>query len=201
MLEIEITNAQIITIICVLISAINFAYYIFTVFKKGVKPHLFTWLIWSVITAIAAMGQYVGGAGFACLVLAWYSLSTGSIAVLALFRGEKHIARSDYISLTFCFIALIVWQLTETPLYSVIIISIIDFVAIYPTIRKSYHKPNEENLFSFMIFGSTTALSLFALNEYNILTLLYPITIIIADYSLVLVLLIRRKQLGFKRLA
>lgn len=181
-----------------MISASNTFYYIYTVFRKGVKPHLFTWLTWSTITAIAAAGQYVGGAGFGFLVVAWYSVATGLIALLSLFYGEKHITKSDYCSLGFCLFAIILWQLTETPLYSVIIVSIIDFVAIYPTMRKSFNKPQEENLFSFLLFGSTTSLSLLALSEYNILTLLYPLTIIAADWILASMLIIRRKQLGYK---
>ena len=198
MLEAGITNAQAITFICILISATNTGYYIYSIFKKGVKPHLFTWLIWSLITAIAAAGQYAGGAGFGFLVIAWYSFATGVIALLSLFYGEKNIARSDYIALLFCLSAIVLWLITDTPLYSVIIVSIIDFVAIYPTIRKAYKEPNEENLFSFLIFGGTTALSIFALSQYNILTLLYPITIILADYSLAFIVIMQRKKLGYK---
>jgi len=181
-----------------MMSATNTLYYIYSIFKKGVKPHLFTWLTWSLITAIAAAGQYVGGAGFGFLVVAWYSFATGVIALLSLKYGEKHITKSDYIALGFCLVAIVLWQLTKTPLYSVIIVSIIDIVAIYPTLRKSFSKPMEENLFSFLLFGSTTALSLLALSEYNILTLLYPITIIFADLLIAGMLIIRRKQLGYK---
>jgi len=181
-----------------LISTANFSYYIYTVLKKNIKPHFFTWFIWSLITGIAATAQYQGGAGFGFLVIASYSFFTGTIALLAIFRGEKHIARSDFISLGFCLVALFIWPLTKTPLYSVIIISIIEFVAIYPTLRKSYQRPNQENLYSFMIFGSTTLLSLLALSHYNIITLLYPLSIIVADYLIASLLIIRRKQLGYK---
>ncbi|WP_284256743.1 hypothetical protein, partial [Klebsiella pneumoniae] len=37
--------------------------YAFAIYRRTVRPHLFTWLVWSVVTAIAAAGQFVAGAG------------------------------------------------------------------------------------------------------------------------------------------
>jgi len=33
------------------------------IYRRTVRPHLFTWLVWSVVTAIAAAGLFVAGAG------------------------------------------------------------------------------------------------------------------------------------------
>ncbi|MCM3356323.1 hypothetical protein M3615_21555, partial [Bacillus halotolerans] len=36
--------------------------YALAIYRRTVRPHLFTWLVWSVVTAIAAAGQFVAGA-------------------------------------------------------------------------------------------------------------------------------------------
>ena len=176
-------------------------YYVISIFKKGVKPHLFTWLIWALVAGIAAYGQHIDGAGTGAYVLAWVAISCSIRAVLALFYGEKNITHSDTLALMTCLFAIIIWQITQTPFYAIILVTLIDVMASYPTIRKSYLKPHEENMFSFAIMSFMTCLSLFALEHHSLITMLYPTTISILGVFFVVFLCVRRKQLGYKIIA
>lgn len=181
-----------------MISFFNLIYYAYTVLKKGVKPHFYTWLVWGLISGIAGVGQYVSGGGIGSFVLIWICFSCSVRALLALKYGETNITKSDKIALVFCLVSIVIWQLLQTPLYAIIIVTIIDIVAFYPTIRKTFMKPHQENMISFTIMNLTAFLSLFALEAYNLMTLLYPVAIIILGWAFIIFLIIRRKQLGYK---
>lgn len=185
----------VLSLIAVILSIVGYIPYYRDIFKRTTKPHAFSWLIWSVMLSIAFVAQFVekGGAG------AWVTGTTAALCLsvffLALFKGEKRITLSDKLSLAGAAIALLVWFLTKDPLGAVLIIILIDIFAFFPTYRKSWWKPQEETAFLYALDSVKFAISLFALEQYNIVTYLYPAVIVLLDGSFVLFLLIRRKQL------
>ncbi len=182
----------------IVISFSNLLYYIWTVIKGKTKPHMYTWLIWGLVTVVAAATQFISGGGAGTWVTVLVAFNCLTIAGLAYFKGEKTIALSDKICLAGCLIAIVYWPFAVTPLISLFIVTLIDTSGFYPTIRKSFHKPHEENLISFSLYGFTYTLGILALAEYNILTVLYPFAIVLFSWATVVFLIIRRYQLGFK---
>ena len=55
------------------------------IYRRGVRPHLFTWRIWSVVTAIAVAGQLVAGAGPSAWCMAAIALTCFLTFVACLF--------------------------------------------------------------------------------------------------------------------
>lgn len=138
------------------------------------KPHLFSFLVWGILAAIAAAAQISGGAGPG----AWMSVSTAVIAVVtatwAYFSGEKNITRSDWISLAVAMSAIPLWLVTNNPLWAVVIVSLIDCAGFYPTIRKSWHKPHQENMAAWSLNAVKLGLALPAMGTLTLVTALYP---------------------------
>lgn len=89
---------------------------------------------------------------------------------------------------------IVAWILSKNPLTAVIFACLVDCFAIYPTFRKAYHRPYEENAFAFGIDLAKFILELIALESFNLTTALFPITILINDTLLVSMILIRRKS-------
>lgn len=181
-----------------IISFCNLLYYLRSVLQGKTKPHMYTWFIWFLVTIIAAVIQFLSGGGAGVLLTSLVALFCLARALIAIPYGEKHITFSDKVSFGFCLVAIVVWLLTNTPLYSLILVTLIDVVAFYPTFRKSYLNPHEENLPSFFIVSITYSMGLFAMGEYNFLTLLYPIAVASFCLLLCLFLAVRRYQLGYK---
>jgi hypothetical protein len=129
------------SILGTIISASNLVFYIYTVVKGQTKPHAYTWLIWSLITIIAAYAQYKGGAGIGLILTCWIAIACLTNTVLAFFKGTSGITLSDKICLTLCLIAIALWQTLDSPVYSLILVTCIDTAGFYPTIRKSWHDP------------------------------------------------------------
>jgi hypothetical protein len=180
-------------LLAVFVGLVSGGMYILSVFRKESKPHLFTWIIWGLISAIAYAAQLHDHAGPGSWAMGLTALTCGATMALCFKYGEKDITRSDWIALIASLSAIIPWIMTDDPLYSVILVSFIDIVAFYPTFRKSWHKPYEENLLSYNIASLKLVLSLFALDNFTVTTSLYAMTIVGANTAFVTMCYTRRK--------
>lgn len=180
-------------IIATLIAILAFIPYFRDIALSKTKPHAFSWLIWGLLMLIAYSAQVTGHAGPGAWVTGISAAICLSIFFLALKRGEKSITRFDKGCLIFALAAIPVWATTKTPLWSVIMVSIIDAVGFLPTFRKAYARPFEETRVTFTLSAMKFIVALFAFDEYSLTTLLYPSTLIFTNISFVMLLTIRRK--------
>ncbi len=177
----------------VALSVFGYGVYFRGIFKGVFKPHAFTWLIWGVLTWIAFVAQVQDGAGVGAWVTAVMGIASVLIFVLALVRGEKNITTSDWISLVSAGIALLVWLVTSQPLISVCIAILIDNLGLYPTLRKSWHKPYQESLINTYAAALKFVFALIALENYSLLTWLYPASLVLANVGTIVLLEYRRR--------
>jgi ABC-type multidrug transport system permease subunit len=114
-------------------------------------------------------------------------------ALLSIKYGEKARTKSDKIALFASLSAIIPWLMTKDPLLSVIMISLIDGIAMSPTIRKSWNKPYQENLPTYWIANLKNVIALFALTNFSMITSLYIISIMVVNTILITVCVYRKK--------
>lgn len=184
---------EIITAIGVLLTFAGYYAYIYSIFKGETRPHPFSWAIWGLLTAIGFSAQISDGAGLGAYILGLSAIFNFSIAIIGVVkRADIKITRSDFIIFLLSLFAIPLWIVTETPLWSVILISVIDAVAYYPTFYKTWHNPNQE--LPFQVIASTLKfiLSLFALNHYSFITVLYTLSLIVMNLIFIIILYYRR---------
>jgi hypothetical protein len=185
-----------IAVIGLVLSVINYIPYLLDIFRRKTKPHMFTWCIWGILTGVAAFGQIADHAGPGAWITLFSACACMLIAVLAIHFGEKNITRGDMISFVAALMTIPLWLVTKTPLYSMILVTLIDGLAFYPTIRKSWHKPQEETVSAYAMAGIKFFLSLLALENYTVITTLYPVLLVFLNAGFVIFLLARRRTLG-----
>ncbi len=183
-------------IISTLITFIGFAFYFKDILAHKTKPHAFSWFIWSILIGVAFFGQISDNAGPGAWSLGISAVLCFGVFIFALKQGEKNIVKSDWISFIGALVSIILWLITKTPLFSVILVMIIDALAFYPTFRKSYFKPYSETLITYVLSVTKLVISLFALTNVSIITALYPLYLILANGSFAVMLVIRRKKLS-----
>lgn len=176
------------------IGFISYASYFKGIFQGKTKPHVFSWFVWAIINWTAFFAQFVSGGGAGAWITATNAFLCTFVAIIALFHGEKNITKSDWVSLIGALAGITGWVLTKNPLTAVILVSLADCFAIFPTFRKAYLKPYEENAFAFGIDLVKFILELIALKTFSLTTALFPVTILINDTLLVSMILIRRKS-------
>jgi hypothetical protein len=182
-------------LLSVFLSVVSYVPYVRSIFVANTKPHAFTWLVWGTVMAIAFVAQLSDRAGAGSWATGLSAAFCLGIGVIALFRGEKHITRGDWIAFLVTFLAIPLWVVTSDPLWSVLLVTAIDAVAYYPTFRKSYAKPDEELAFKYVLTVIRYLLSLLALEHYTVVTSVYQLVSIVMEAGIVVMLLWRRAVL------
>ncbi len=170
--------------------------YISNTLKGTTKPHPFTYLIWALIGAISFAAQLAENGGPGAWAMGIPVLFGIVIAALSLTKGEKSITKSDWLCLITALGAIAIWQLTDDALYAVIIVIGINTLAFVPTFRKAYSKPDEETALSYALGVLRSVISIPALLSFNVVTVLPLAYHILSNLALVVMLIVRRKNLG-----
>ncbi len=187
---------SVLSIIAVALTFVGYFPYIRDTLKGKTTPHVYTWFIWAFVTAIAYGLQVSGGAGAGSWVTLSIIIACFSVFILGLRNGKKDITKWDTIFFILSFVALFLWLIAKQPVLSVILVSSVDMLGFVPTIRKSWNKPYSETLFLYELNTFRHGLSLLALQQYSIVTWLYPLTWVFANGLFSGILIIRRKQVS-----
>jgi hypothetical protein len=183
-----------ITAVC--FGLLAYAIYISGILKNSVKPHAFSWLLWTLTTAIVFTAQFTKGGGAGSWSTGFTCSICLAIGIISLFKYDKAYTFSDIIFIIVALLALIPWFFTKNPTISVVLIASIDVLGYAPTLRKSYYYPAEENASSFGLNSAKHLIALLALQNYVVATWIYPASQIFMNGLVVILLLIRRRQLA-----
>lgn len=186
---------EIIGVIAVILTFVGYIPYIRDTIRGKTQPHIYSWLLWGFITAIAFGVQVSGHAGPGSLVTIAAALVCFVIMAFGLRRGQKDITKSDTIFFILGLIATSIWLIAKQPVLSVLLLSAVDMLGFVPTIRKSWHKPHSETLLTYQLNTFRFALALLALDRYTMVTALYPATWVLANGLFSVLLVVRRKAL------
>lgn len=187
---------EILGALATLIALISYVPYLITIFKGTTRPHGFSWIVFGLLTVIGFAAQVYGGAGAGAWVMGFSAAICFIIAGLAVFKGTFDPTRSDWITFIAALAAIPLWLATDNPLYAVILITLIDALAFYPTFRKAYHYPHEELVFTFFLSGLKFVLSLFALDTVSLVTVVYPASLIFMNWLFIAMVVYRRNVLS-----
>jgi len=169
--------------------------YFWTIFKGQTKPHMFSWLVWFLLEAIAFFALLSAGAGPGAWVLGVTAVLCFCVFILSIKRGEKNITTVDRLSFVGALLGVALWILTKNPLSAVILITITDFLGFVPTFRKSYNKPYDENIALYGLSFLKQIFSVMALASYKFTVILYPASLVLTNAVFAIMVLIRRKSI------
>ncbi|OGG53175.1 hypothetical protein A2851_03635 [Candidatus Kaiserbacteria bacterium RIFCSPHIGHO2_01_FULL_53_29] len=181
--------------ISVVVGILGYIPYFRDIYRGKTKPHVFTWVIFALLNAIVFFGQVSAGAGAGAWVSAITVLGCSAIALTAFFRGEREITKTDWLCFIGALLGIVLWRITDEPLTAVVVVTVVDVFAFAPTFRKSYMKPHEETISTYVLSTLKYVLGIAALGSFNATTLLFPVAVCLLNSSLVTMLFIRRRQL------
>lgn len=181
-------------LITVALSIIGHTPYIIDTYKRKTSPHIFTWMIWSIIVLLAFFGQWSQGGGAGSWSTGVTGLIVIIITVLALRNKNTEISQSDKIFFVLAILAIIPWYLTKDPTLSVIMATAIDAFAFIPTIRKTIKNPKSETFTTYALNIVRHSLSLVALANYNVATVIYPAYLLVVNSFITGIMLFPRKK-------
>ncbi len=179
-------------IIAALLVIIAYIPYLFKIIKGDVKPHPFTWLIWTITATSISFLQLSSGSGagtYGTLTMAFFCLCVFLLSV------RSKVAKIQYIDIICLVIALLgvgVWLVIKEPVVSIVLLLTVELIGFVPTLIKSWSKPYEESAALWGLSATRQTMSFFAVQHYNVITLLNPVVWATVGFGFFIFLLIRR---------
>lgn len=182
----------ILAIISSIITFIGYSIYVIDIFKKKTEPHLYSWLIWTILPIIGVLSQFKDSSGYGSWGLITGCFFCTIIFLLSFKYGTKNITNFDISCLIASLFAIFIYINLKNPIWSIITVSIIDFIGFLPTFRKAYIKPFSETPITFGTMGISHLLSLLALQNYTFTTIFYLAVLFFANFSLSAMILYKK---------
>jgi hypothetical protein len=172
-----------------------FIRYILSIRLARTKPHVFSWVIWGLVTFVVFLAQLAGQAGIGAWPIGVSALLTAYIGYLAYTRRtDTEITRSDWVFLAIAAAALPCWYLTSNPLWAVVILTGVDLAGFGPTFRAAYARPYDERMSFYGWLAVRNLLAIVALEHYSLTTVLFPAGVGVACVAFVAMVGYRRSR-------
>lgn len=135
------------------LQALGFVLIAVAVMWGSVRPNRYSWLIWSVVAALAAASSWQAGATWPLAGAAMNALGCIVILVLALRRGCDARNRTDTTCLAVAVAGVALWLLTDEPVVGLLFFLLADASGAVPTIRGVAADPFAESAVGWSILA------------------------------------------------
>ena len=182
-------------IVATIISLAAFFPYFRDLLRRQTKPHIYTWLIWAITQSTAVAGIWHGGGKWGAMNLTISTVFVFGIFLFSFKYGTRDITKFDTAMLIAALAGVFVWWTLNDPLLAILVATAVDMIGYLPTLRKSFKDPWSETVTTWILFVLANMLSLFALSEFNALTLTYIVAISIANLIVAVLCIVRRRSI------
>lgn len=183
---------ELLTAVGIALGLIGYAPYIRDIVRGKTRPHVYTWFSWGLLSSTTFALQLSDHAGVGAYITLFVALLCFVIFGLALKQGDHDITLSDTLVFFVVLVAIGLWLFAKQPILSILLVVSADVLAFLPTVRKSWRKPRQETLLSYVFAGSRHAVAALALQRFTFITALSPIVLMLANGLFVLMLVARR---------
>lgn len=178
------------------ISTAGYIPYLRDMLKGRTRPHIFSWVIWTLLTGIVFFAQVAKGAGPGAWVTGVTCVVCIAVVALTIKQGDRSLTRSDWVSFVLGLVAIPLWKMMNDPTLAVVLVTFVYSMAYFPTFRKSYERPFDETLFAYILSTIKFVFSIMATESFSITTLLYPLAVAFMNIVFIGMVLWRRRVVG-----
>ncbi len=195
----EIPYKDVLTVISIILIFVGYIPYIRDIFRGKTHPHIFSWIVWSILNFCLFWLQLEAWAGFASWIVLFLWMNSTFIAFISYKYGKRDIRKIDIFFFIVALLAIPVWLILDQALFSTIIVTGIGILAFAPTIRKTWVNPYSETVSTFCITTFRHILTILALSQYNIITVIFPGIWVFINASFLIMIWYRRLKMKPKK--
>jgi uncharacterized protein with PQ loop repeat len=184
--------------VAVILTFIGYAPYIRDTIKEKTRPHIYSWLLYSLIAFLVFAIQLQNNAGPGMYITFAAGCLSVVLLLLGLRIGEKDITMSDTLVLLLTLVAIGFWIFAKQPVASVLLACLVDLLAFIPTIRKTWHKPYTETLSLYTTNFVRYIIAIAALTSLTFVNLAYPVFWLLANGLFAVGLILRRRYVSLE---
>ncbi len=168
--------------------------YFAAIARRKTKPERATWWIWSLLNIIAVAAQIGAHAQWSLLMSICQAVINVAIAVLSLTHGYGRFGVKDWAAMAFAVGGIGLWWLLKSPLVALLVVLVVDFVAYWLTLAKTWDHPRTEAPAMWGIATVSGLLGVLAVGAWNGTRMIYPLYITLVNGIMVFVILTRRAR-------
>ncbi|MBP9812327.1 hypothetical protein KBC86_03015 [Candidatus Gracilibacteria bacterium] len=167
------------------------------VIKGRTYPHPFTTGVWSVIVGFNTYVLFIAGEyySFVPSLIMTFSLLFFGVGFGIMYFKKIHINWFDYLCLASTLLLLAYWWLSKNILHTVILTTIIDFIAFLPVFKKGWLQPWTETVFAYFMSGVNQIFTIGALSSPDLETSIFWIYMLVSNFIFCILVLYRRYSL------
>ena len=190
-------SKEFLSAVAIALTFVAFFPYIRSIIQGKTKPHVFSWVIWSSATFVVFLAQLADKGGVGAWPIGMSGIITMYVAFLAYIKkSDITITRTDYLFFFVAMTSLPFWYLTSDPLWAVLILTTVDLIGFGPTFRKAYAHPFEEKLTFFVIITVRNIVSITALENYSLTTVVFPLATAVACFIFIIMVNYKRLEIA-----
>ncbi len=179
-------------------TVITYSVYYYSIFTGETKPHRYTEFLYLIITWLIFTIQVSNEPSYWSIYLwliAFFSLAS---FLLSLKFWTNDVTAFDKFCLWLWLITIPIWYVSWNPLYSLLLLVWLDFIATSPMMRKTFVDPYSENPYVYLIESIWLIFVLLSLTSFSLINSLYPIFIFSINIVIYLIIIIRRRIVASK---
>lgn len=180
-------------VLSVIVGVVGYLPYAWGIYKGRVKPHPLSWLTWGIITTIACVAQWWGGAGAGVWVMVVTLLFHYLFAGIGFISHKsRYVVKSDWYYFWAALAAIPLWAFTQSPLVAVCVIIVVDVLVLVPTLRKAVSEPATESVGMWALGIIKWGAAYMALEVVTPVTAVYPLLWVCLNTAFTVYLVWRR---------
>ena len=179
---------QIIGITAGILALVGYIPYIISILAGKTRPNKATWFIWALVGGLLAFSYLAEGDANSIWLPLGYFVGPLITALLSLRYGYAAWSRVDTYCIIIAFISIIPWLFAKNAIFTLLINVFIDSTGAIPTIIKTYHEPDTEDMTAWTIFFIANTIQLFSISDWN-LAAIYPIYLFFLAGAMIILIL------------
>lgn len=181
-------------IVAGVVSFIAHPLYVRSIIKKETTPHIFTWLLATILAGVSLFFYNTAGGGATMFMLAGDFIGFAIIAGLSLIYGKKNrFYFSDWVCLFGALFSVVIFIVFRDAFWAFVAALSADAFALFPTIKKTYYQPLKESFLAWTFTCIGNVMALFAMNWANNVETVYVYTVLVMD-GIVWLLIFNKKE-------
>jgi hypothetical protein len=168
--------------------------YIITTLQGKTKPNRATWWVWGINGSVLCLGNLAAGADYTMLPLICAVVAQLCVAILSIKHGEGGWNRFDRKCLIASGISFLLWRILNYDIIAIILPLLIDILAALPTLKKSYYKPETEDLLTYALYTVGGLFTVLAIQDWSFEIAITPLYVLLINAVLVILLTRHKTQ-------
>lgn len=160
--------------------------YLIDIFKGKTKPERASWLIWTVLGAVALVSNYELAVTWSLLFIGIDVLYCTVVLALSFGRGAWGWTKLDKAALVIAAVGIVFALIFRQPVLAIWGVIAADIAGTVLTYAKTYQSPESETTISWVLTGSAAIFSALAVGRAEFGLLLYPVYIALANFVILI---------------